>query len=112
MAKLTAKEMESLLKACARAGVSRLKMPGLEVEFRGAVENAVKKSDEGGTLEESGTLESVEAQGVAQGELEIREDQVETLLIADPVEFEQRLVQGELEEDEAPQARRAGTHLQ
>ena len=57
-------------------------------------------------------LEAVERAGVAQGELEVREEQVETLLIADPVEYEQRLAQGELEEDEAPQARRVGTHLQ
>lgn len=94
-----------ILEASAKAGVRTLKFAGLDVEFESA--GVTNPNGAPAHYIAPPTAEIAEPNHVAQDresrlmdELKMREDQIEELLLSDPVEAERLIAQGELAEDE------------
>lgn len=86
-------ELCRIIEVCRSSGVVQIALPGLSLKFDTQNKNV-------GNFVPEPNHEQNEKLAVEQNEIEVKEDQVERLLLEDPVEFERQIASGELLEDE------------
>lgn len=102
---LSADDIAKILKACKQSGVTHLKMGELDVKFLSSQEwDAQEQKDKRrkpDPIPDAKELEDAQRRMILQTNADQADDDVASLLIEDPVAFEQLVVERELGEREA-----------
>lgn len=99
---LTASEICSIIKECARQNVAEMTFGELHVKFQPLGERIEVPGPSANHLRvrvPAKTLEKIETEAVKQGELAVKEDDLAQMLIDDPAQYEKLLLQGDLTDD-------------
>lgn len=90
-------ELHDLIKLCSTQGVEVIKLPGLYVKFgqSKAIESPPAQAIAGTAIEETQDSRDSEAQ-LAKDELDLKQDQLDLMLIENPSEAERLIAEGEL----------------
>jgi hypothetical protein len=99
-----------MIKVCSQLGVSRFRQGDLEIEF-GNPETRTTPIRGRKTKSHPVKEAEIEKDALEQAAQNIREDENDHLLLENPMEYERRLIQGELD-GENLQDRRAESDLQ
>ena len=89
---LTGNDIRDIIKICGDSGVSMFKYGKLEIRF-GSSQSPAREIPES-----IPQFQEVEAAALLDGEAEIREGQLEEMIVSDPVQFEELMKQNELED--------------
>jgi hypothetical protein len=93
----TPQEVCDIIKACAASGVARIEFGPLKVEFglqQSALPTPIEPIDPRITAR-------AEQEAVESAEFRMKQDQLSTMLLSDPAEYERLMMIGDLEETKA-----------
>jgi hypothetical protein len=94
------KDIPRILERCVRFGVTRFKLGELEIEFGGVPVTEIPTRARRAPERPEAQAE-VEAELHKKRELELRDEQIENMLLTDPEEHEKLIAAGELQDAEA-----------
>ena len=95
---MKASELEKIINACGKNGVSNIKIGEIEINFNGFVK--VLESDYPKMVEGAEKIAVTDPNFERQQEVEKELEDIEELLILDPVAYEEKLLKNELEDQE------------
>lgn len=99
---LTAQEICSIIKECARQGVAEMTYGELHVKFQplGEREEAPAHVPPSQRVRvPAKTLDKIESDSLRNDELAVKEDDLAQMLIEDPAQYEKLVLQGDLADD-------------
>lgn len=95
---LSSKDVCSIIKMCAQSKVSELKFGELHLSFGYFSDES--RSEVPNTRISEAKLKEEEQKYIAESEIRSKDDEIDQMLIEDPVKFEELLEQGEFDADE------------
>ena len=100
MSHLTASEVCEIIKVCAASGVARIQYGALEVDFGS---QSVAAEPQPHVVEES-VISQVEQEAVLSAEVNAKQEELSSMLLTDPSEYERLMLLGDLEDKAEPDA--------
>lgn len=96
---LTSKDICNIIKQCSYSGVTHFNFGDLQISFKQSQLKAEENSITPGTEILGDELSQAEETATIQNEVQTREEQLEEMLLTDPLQFEELIRNGELEDD-------------